>query len=109
MKIQESETATLLPSRCSRTSADFHTVSASLLTILTAVPNIFHRELALSNTLSTYLFHFIRVLVEILLITFWGAAFITMLLPKGKDFRLLFYRPPYVKWDCAVVLAAIEW
>lgn len=89
-------------------AADFRPVSASLLTILIAVPDILNRDFTLSNTLSTYLFHFLRLLFELLLIALWCAAFVTMLLPKGKDFRLLFHRPPYVEWICAVVLAAIE-
>ncbi|KAF6225077.1 hypothetical protein HO133_010272 [Letharia lupina] len=83
-------------------------ISASLLTILIAIPDILNRDFTLSNTLSTYLFHFLRLLFELLLIALWCAAFVTMLLPKGKDFRLLFHRPPYVEWICAVVLAAIE-
>lgn len=83
-------------------------ISASLLTILIAIPDILKRDFMLSTTLSTYLFHFVRVLVEFLLIALWCAAFVTMLLPKGKDFRLLFHRPPYVQWYCAAVFAAIE-
>ena len=31
-----------------------------------------------------------------------------MLLPKGKDFRLLFERPPYAEWDVGAALAAVE-
>jgi len=31
-----------------------------------------------------------------------------MLLPKGKDFKLLFEKPPYVEWVCAVALAGVE-
>ncbi|CAF9917215.1 hypothetical protein IMSHALPRED_003505 [Imshaugia aleurites] len=83
-------------------------ISASLLTILIATPDILNRDFTLPNTLSTHLFHFFRLVFEFLLIALWCAAFVTMLLPKGKDFRLLFHRPPYVQWDCAVVLAAIE-
>lgn len=108
MKSQESETATPSPDRRTCATADFYTVSASLLTILIAIPDILKRDFMLSTTLSTYLFHFVRVLVEFLLIALWCAAFVTMLLPKGKDFRLLFHRPPYVQWYCAAVFAAIE-
>lgn len=83
-------------------------ISASLLTILIAIPDILKQDFTLKDKLSTYLFHFLRVLFEFVLIALWCAAFVTMLLPKGKDFRLLFHRPPYVQWDCAIVLAAIE-
>lgn len=31
-----------------------------------------------------------------------------MLLPKGKDFKLLFERPPYGEWISAAVVAALE-
>ena len=72
------------------------------------MPDILKRDFTLSNTLSTYLVHFLRVLFELILIALWCAAFVTMLLPKGKDFRLLFNRPPYVQWNCAAVFAAIE-
>ena len=90
------------------TAADYCKVSASLLTILLTIPDILKQDFVLSNTLYTYLIHFLRVLFEFFLIALWCAAFVTMLLPKGKDFRLLFHRPPYVQWDCAAVLAAIE-
>lgn len=73
-----------------------------------AIPDIFKQYYPLEKTLSTYLFHVLRVLYEFLLIALWCAAFVTMLLPKGKDFRLLFDKPPYVQWDCAAVFAAIE-
>ena len=89
-------------------TADSCTVSASLLTLLIAVPDILKYEFTLPDTLSTYLIYFVRVLSDFILIALWCAASVTMLLPKGKDFRLLFDRPPYVQWDCAVVLAVIE-
>ena len=49
-----------------------------------------------------------RVIFEFIMMALWTASFITMLLPKGKDFRLLFNKPPYVEWDVAVALAALE-
>ncbi|CAD6565683.1 MAG: hypothetical protein ASARMPREDX12_006719 [Alectoria sarmentosa] len=80
-------------------------ISASLLTILVAMPDILKRDFTLSNTLSTYLVHFLRVLFEVILTALWSAAFVTMLLPKGKDFRLLFNRPPLAfVWTMMLVL-----
>ena len=73
-----------------------------------AITDIIKRDFTRSTTLSTYLFHFLRVLVEFLFIALWCATFVTMLLPKGKDFRLLFHKPPYVQWYCAVVFAVTE-
>lgn len=108
MPAQEHNTITSPPDRCSRPTTDSHTVSASLLTVILTIPDILKQNFILSSTLSTHLIHFLRVLSEFFLIALWCAAFVTMLLPKGKDFRLLFHRPPYVQWDCAVALAAIE-
>lgn len=93
---------------CPHAAANSYTVSASLLTIFLAIPDILKRDFRLLTKLTAYLIHFLRVLSEFILIALWCAAFVTMLLPKGKDFRLLFHRPPYVQWDCAVALAAIE-
>ena len=89
-------------------TANFRPVSASLLTMLNAVPDMLGRDLAPSTKPSIYLFRSFRVLSELIIIALWSGAFVTMLLPKGKDFRLLFQRPPFVQWDCAAVLAAIE-
>lgn len=49
-----------------------------------------------------------RVVFEFVMMALWVAAFVTMLLPKEKDSRLLFNKPPYVEWDVAVVLAAFQ-
>ena len=50
----------------------------------------------------------LRVIVEALMMAMWTATFVTMLLPKGKDFRFAFKQPPYGTWDAAVGIASIE-
>ena len=62
----------------------------------------------LRHTLPPYLFLVLRVSVELFVTIFWCATVVTMLLPKGKDFRHLFTEPPYAEWYAAVVMAAFE-
>lgn len=38
----------------------------------------------------------------------WIAVFVTMWLPKGKDFKALFVKPPYGVWITANILAAFS-
>ena len=45
---------------------------------------------------------------ELVMMALWIASFITMLLPKGKDFRNLFDRPPHIVWDVAIAVAVVE-
>ncbi|KAM0795875.1 hypothetical protein BDR22DRAFT_869327 [Usnea florida] len=59
-------------------------------------------------TLPPFLFLILRVSFELFVLIFWCATFITMLLPKGKDFRHLFTKPPYTEWYVAVVMAGFE-
>jgi len=87
---------------------DIPLVSASLLTLILSLPTLLSQNLASTSHLGSYILHSLRILLEFILLAFWAAAFVTMLLPKGKDFKLLFEKPPYVEWDCAVALAAIE-
>ena len=45
---------------------------------------------------------------EVLLCGFWIATFITMMLPKGKDFKHMFDQPPYTSWIFSILCAAME-
>lgn len=38
----------------------------------------------------------------------WTATFVTMILPKGKDYRHALETPPYAPWNVAIFLAALE-
>ena len=79
-----------------------------MLTILISVPSLLKRDLSNSTAVGSYVLRFVRVVFEFVMMALWAAAFVTMLLPKGKDFRLLFNKPPYAEWDVAVVLAAFQ-
>ncbi|KAK3177000.1 hypothetical protein OEA41_008326 [Lepraria neglecta] len=83
-------------------------ISSSMLTILISVPSLLKRDLSTSTAVGSYVLRFMRVVFEFVMMALWAAAFVTMLLPKGKDFRLLFNKPPYAEWDIAVVLAAFQ-
>jgi len=86
-------------------------VSAALLTIPASLPTFLNHNSPQSHTRTRAqraILHFSRTILEWVLIGFWSAAFITMLLNKGKDFKLLFDKPPYTEWIVAAVLAAIE-
>lgn len=46
--------------------------------------------------------------LDVLLAGCWVATFAVMWVSKGKDYKQLFSRPPYVFWHTATALAAIE-
>ncbi|KAL6716908.1 hypothetical protein ACLMJK_004820 [Lecanora helva] len=84
-------------------------ITASLLTLVIAIPTIFgYTSTAVTASHRAFFLHFMRVIAEFVLIALWSATFATMLLPKGKDFKLLFERPPYAEWDVAACLSAFE-
>lgn len=49
-----------------------------------------------------------KIGAEISLLVLWAGAAACMLMPKGKDFRVLFDEPPRVAWGVAVAVAAVE-
>lgn len=53
-------------------------------------------------------FKWFKILVEVLMIGLWTTTFVCMLLPKGKDFKYAFVRPPYTTWAAGVVIACAE-
>lgn len=67
-----------------------------------------HRSTNATHSIRLHLLYYLRVVFEWVVMAFWAAAFVVMLLPKGKDYKNLFKRPPYGEWYAAVVLAAIE-
>lgn len=51
---------------------------------------------------------FLATTREVLLCGFWIATFVTMMLPKGKDFSHMFDRPPYSAWIFSLLCAAVQ-
>lgn len=61
------------------------------------------------STLVTCLYHSFFVLCELVLVVLWAGALVTMMnSPKGKDYKLLFHKPPVKQWGFACALAFIE-
>jgi len=88
---------------------DTQTVTAAILTLPIAAPILFaYNSANAAADRRTFVLHYARVIAEWLLIALWAASFITMLLPKGKNFQVLFQQPPYAEWDVAVALAGFE-
>lgn len=50
----------------------------------------------------------LKILVEFVMMGLWTTTFVCMLLPKGKDFKYAFVKPPYGTWDAATALACIQ-
>ena len=88
--------------------ADRIAVSASLATILVSILSILKQDITTRNAVRGHLIHFLRIVSELVMMALWIAVFITMLLPKGKDFRNLFDRPPHILWDVAIAIAVVE-
>lgn len=84
------------------------TVTAALLTMLLAISFVIKRKNAYLSGLQLDLIRYARIFFEIVLLGFWAATFITMMLSKGKDFRNLFKRPPYWEWVLAATLAFMQ-
>lgn len=82
--------------------------SASLISMLTAIPNFLKYRPRITNATKALTVNILRVCFELFLGALWGAAFVCMLLPKGKDFRYAFVRPPYGTWDAGAAVAIAE-
>ena len=89
-------------------SADGIAVSTSFATILVSIPSILKQDITTRTAVRGHLIHFLRIVAELVMMALWIASFITMLLPKGKDFRNLFDTPPHIVWDIAVAIAVVE-
>ena len=85
------------------------TVTASILTVpIAAVTLAKYNDARATTSRHRFFLYYMRVITEIILIAFWTAAFISMLLPKGKDYRQLFDKPPYVWWDIAILISVFQ-
>ena len=60
------------------------------------------------HTVRIYAHIALVMLRELTLLAFWFATLVLMCLPKGKDYRNMFVRPPYLAWHFAVLCAVIE-
>lgn len=83
-------------------------VSAAGLTAATLVLTIIKNRLNVFQARSAFIFTYCRIAFEALVMAVWVAAFVCMILPKGKDFRLALKTPPYVPWNVAIFLAAVQ-
>ena len=83
-------------------------VTTSLLTLIFAAYHLLPWSYNIRASSNSMVRHSVFAIVELILAIFWAVAFVTMLFPKGKDFRLLFHKPPYIEWVCAIVLAGVE-
>jgi len=50
----------------------------------------------------------LKILVEFLILGLWTTTFVCMLLPKGRDFRHAFDKPPYGTWDAGAAVACVQ-
>ncbi|MCJ1465617.1 hypothetical protein MMC07_004236 [Pseudocyphellaria aurata] len=80
-----------------------------MITSFLTVPNFFKLRILAVNAASPFAINTVRTITDLSLLVFWGAAFICMVLPKGKDERYGSSMPPYGPWAAATTLAAIEW
>ncbi len=104
---QESRPAPL-PTYCySRATADSDPVSASILTILFAIPDFLKRKSTPSPDSITITQH-IRIYIEYLMIALWMCAVVTMLLDKGEDINLPSKTRPTIAWGFVAAIAMIE-
>ena len=88
--------------------ADGNAVSTSLATIIVSIASILKQNITTRTALRGHLIHFLRIMSEFIMMALWIASFITMLLPKGKDFRVLFDKPPHIVWGVAIAIAILE-
>ena len=89
-------------------STDRIAVSTSLATILVSITSILKQNITTRTAVRGHLIHFLRIVSELVMMALWIASFITMLLPKGKDFRNLFDSPPHIVWVVAIAIAVVE-
>ncbi|KAK0511757.1 hypothetical protein JMJ35_006330 [Cladonia borealis] len=83
-------------------------ISTSLATILVSIPSILKQSITTKTAVRGHFIHFLRIISEFIMMALWIASFITMLLPKGKDFRVLFDKPPHIVWGVAIAIAILE-
>ena len=57
------------------------------------------------RTVYRHAIYIFRVGFEWLILGLWTATFITMLMPKGKNYRRLFEKPPYAEFWIAAFFA----
>ena len=89
-------------------SADGIAVSTALATILVSIASILKQNITTRTVVRGHLIHFLRIVSEFIMMALWIASFITMLLPKGKDYRDLFDKPPHIVWDIAIAITILE-
>ena len=85
-----------------------YTVSSALVTMIISIPALLQYNHKTSTPVGGFILRFWRIILEFVMIAVWSASFITMLLPKGKDYRKLFNSPPYAEWDVAAVIASFQ-
>lgn len=61
-----------------------------------------------SGRFKATVFKALRILVELLILGLWTTTFVCMLLPKGKDFRHAFDKPPYGTWGAGAAVAFVQ-
>ncbi len=86
-------------------------VSASLLTTALGVGSHLRCRIDPSSRLGrarSMVVKSLKILTEVLMVGMWIGTFLSMLLPKGKDFRFAFVKPMYGTWCAAVVFSNVE-
>jgi len=82
-----------------------HAVTASVTTTLLLTLHLLSSDLLATRP---SLVHATRLLSEFIVLMLWTAVAVAMWLPKGKNFRNLFTRPPYVAWGVGSGVAVGE-
>lgn len=85
--------------------------TASIMTIVLSFGNILRYHVNASsraNRVAVMAAKWFKILLEVVMMGLWTTAFICMLLPKGKDFRFAFVKPPYGTWDGAAAVSCVQ-
>ena len=85
-----------------------YTVSSAIVTMIISIPALLQYNHKTSTPIGGYILRYWRIILEVVMIGVWTASFITMLLPKGKDYGKLFDKPPYAEWVVAAVIASLQ-
>ena len=60
------------------------------------------------GTIRIYAHNTLMMVRELTLLAFWYGTMVLMCQPKGKDYKNMFDRPPYVPWGMGLFCAAVE-